>query len=184
MQLAIKKSLVKRCSFNYSRFKYSGFSYVEMVFAVAMLALLAAVATPYLEKNIQRKKETELRQNLRQIRSAIDEYKAAVDTGKIKKIIGDSGYPKSLEDLVIGVEDISDSNKKKLYFLRRIPADPMYPKTYSNPQQLADEISPAETWGKRSYASDADNPREGSDVYDVYSLSAEVGNNGINYNQW
>ena len=64
--------------------KTRGFSYIEMVFSVAMLALLAAVATPYLEKNIQRKKETELRQNLRQIRTAIDAYKAAADAGKLK----------------------------------------------------------------------------------------------------
>ena len=93
MPLAIKKNL--------------GFSYVEMVFAVAMLALLAAVATPYLEKNIQRKKELELRQNLRQIRNAIDEYKEASDLGKIKKTIGETGYPRRLQDLVIGVENIT-----------------------------------------------------------------------------
>ena len=69
--------------------KTRGFSYIEMVFSVAMLALLAAVATPYLEKNIQRKKETELRQNLRQIRTAINAYKAAADAGKIKRALGD-----------------------------------------------------------------------------------------------
>lgn len=166
MQLAIKK--------------IKGFSYVEMVFAVAMLALLAAVATPYLEKNIQRKKELELRQNLRQIRNALDEYKAAVDQGKVRKSIGDSGYPHRLEDLVIGVEDITDPQKKKLRFLRRIPADPMYPKSLQSDKS----INPEDTWGKRSYDSDADNPREGRDVYDVYSLSTDIGMNGIAYAQW
>ena len=68
-----------------------GFSYVEMVFAVAMLAVLALAATPYLEKNIQRKKELELKQSLREIRTAIDAYKAAYDAGKMTKAIGDSG---------------------------------------------------------------------------------------------
>jgi general secretion pathway protein G len=160
--------------------KIKGFSYVEMVFSVAMLALLAAVATPYLEKNIQRKKELEFRQNLRQIRTAIDEYKEASDQGKIKKSIGDSGYPHRLEDLVNGVDDITDPQKKKLRFLRRVPADPMYPKNL----QADKEINPEDTWGKRSYDSDADNPREGSDVYDVYSLSADIGMNGIAYGQW
>ncbi len=160
--------------------KIKGFSYVEMVFAVAMLALLAAVATPYLEKNIQRKKELEFRQNLRQIRTAIDEYKEAADQGKIKKSIGDSGYPHRLEDLVNGVDDVTDPQKKKLRFLRRVPADPMYPKSL----QADKNINPEDTWGKRSYDSDADNPREGSDVYDVYSLSADVGMNGIAYGQW
>lgn len=160
--------------------KTKGFSYVEMVFAVAMLALLAAVATPYLEKNIQRKKEMELRQNLRQIRTALDAYKAAADQGKVRKSIGDSGYPHRLEDLVIGVEDITDPQKKKLRFLRRIPADPMYPKSLQSDKS----INPEDTWGKRSYDSDADNPREGRDVYDVYSLSTDIGMNGIAYAQW
>lgn len=160
--------------------KIKGFSYVEMVFAVAMLALLAAVATPYLEKNIQRKKELELRQNLRQIRTALDEYKAATDQGKIQKSIGDSGYPHRLEDLVAGVENITDPQKKKLRFLRQIPADPMYPQNLHSGRS----INPEDTWGKRSYDSDADNPREGSDVYDVYSLSADIGMNGIPYGRW
>ncbi len=159
-----------------------GFSYVELVFVIAILALLAAVATPYLEKNIQRKKELELKQSLREIRIAIDEYKAASDQGKVKKSIGDSGYPHHLEDLVIGVEDITDPQKKKLRFLRRLPADPMYPKDQHLPSN--NEIKPADTWGKRSYASDAENPREGDDVYDIYSLSSDIGLNGVAYAQW
>jgi general secretion pathway protein G len=161
--------------------KTRGFSYVEMVFSVAMLALLAAIATPYLEKNIQRKKETELRQNLRQIRMAIDSYKAAADAGKIKKAVGDSGYPPSLESLVDGVEDVSSPNKQKLYFIRRIPADPMFAINQQSPERA---ISPADTWGKSSYASDADYPREGADVYDVYSLSTDIANNGVAYRDW
>jgi len=162
--------------------KVYGFSYVELVFVIAILALLAAVATPYLEKNIQRKKELELKQNLREIRIAIDEYKAASDQGKVKKSIGDSGYPHHLEDLVIGVEDITDPQKKKLRFLRRLPADPMFPKKQH--QSSNDEINPSDTWGKRSYISDAENPREGDDVYDIYSLSSDVGLNGVSYAQW
>lgn len=158
----------------------NGFSYVELVFVIAILAVLAAVATPYLEKNIQRKKEIELKQNLRLIRTAIDEYKNSADQGKIRKSIGDTGYPHKLEDLVLGVEDITDPQKKKLRFLRRIPADPMYPKNLSTKSDLA----PEQTWGIRSYASDADNPREGDDVFDVYSLSKDTGLNGITYGQW
>ena len=161
--------------------KARGFSYIEMVFSVAMLALLAAIATPYLEKNIQRKKETELRQNLRQIRTAIDAYKAAADAGKIKRAVGDSGYPPSLEILAEGVDDMTSPNKQKLYFIRRIPADPLFP---LNNQATERAINPADTWGKRSYASDADYPREGADVYDVYSLSSDIAINGVAYRDW
>jgi general secretion pathway protein G len=78
------------------------------------------------------------------------------------------------------VDDVTDPQKKKLRFLRRIPADPMYPRGL----QADKNINPEDTWGKRSYDSDADNPREGSDVYDVYSLSTDTGMNGIAYGQW
>ena len=168
--------------------RHNGFSYVEIVFAVAMLAILALTATPYLEKNIQRKKELALKQNLREIRTAIDAYKAAYDAGKMTKTMGDSGYPKRLEDLVNGIEDVKDPQKKKIYFLRRLPADPMFAQGEFRgnlSENRADEaIDPADTWGKRSYDSDAENPREGSDVYDVYSFSEEVGINGIPYAKW
>ena len=164
--------------------KERGFSYVEMVFAVAMLALLAAVATPYLEKNIQRKKESELKQSLRDIRTAIDDYKDAADAGKFFKRVGDTGYPHRLQDLVDGVEDITDANKKKLRFLRQIPADPMVSATVSAISQTNRSVNPADTWGKRSYDSDADSPSEGEDVYDIYSTSVEIGNNGVAYAKW
>ncbi len=157
-----------------------GFSYVELMFSVAILALLATMATPYLEKTIQRKKEQELRTHLRHIRTAIDAYKKASDEGKVKKSLGDSGYPKRLQDLVDGVPDLKDPQKKKLRFLRRLPADPMY-------QNNAGEdgaLNPANTWGKRSYDSDANNPREGADVYDIYSFNEQKGLNGVPYRQW
>lgn len=159
-----------------------GFSYVELVFAVGILAVMAAVATPYLQKNIQRKQEAELRQDLRMIREAIDAYKAAYDAGKMGKTLGETGYPVSLNDLVRGVEDVTDPNKKKIRFLRRLPADPMF--IQSQFGQSTMEIDPAETWGKRSYESEADAPREGSDIYDVYSTSQALGLNGVPYAKW
>jgi len=157
-----------------------GFSYVELMFSVAILALLATMATPYLEKTIQRKKEQELRTHLRHIRTAIDSYKKASDEGKIKKSIGDSGYPKRLQDLVDGVPDLKNPQKKKLRFLRRLPADPMY----QNNAGGDGDLNPADTWGKRSYDSDANSPREGVDVYDIYSFNEKKGLNGVPYQQW
>ena len=77
--------------------------------------------------------------------------------------------------LVEGVPDARDPAKKKIYFLRRIPRDPM-----SRDMELAAE----ETWGLRSYASDPEHPEVGEDVFDVYSQSPGVGINGVAYRNW
>lgn len=168
--------------------RHKGFSYIELVFTVAILAVLALAATPYLEKNIQRKKELELRQNLREIRTAIDAYKTAYDAGKMTKTMGDSGYPRTLDELVNGVEDVTDPQKRKMVFLRRLPVDPMFTQAQYrqslSENRIDESIDPAETWGKRSYDSDAGNPLEGRDVYDIYSKSEDIGLNGVPYAKW
>jgi general secretion pathway protein G len=153
----------------------AGFSFVEILATVAILALMATAAVPYLELVVTRQKEAELRRDLRELREAIDAYKKATDEGRIPKLIDESGYPKQLEDLVNGIADAKDPTKRKIYFLRRLPRDPMLP----NP-----EVSAAQTWGLRSYESPPDQPREGADVFDVYSKSEQKGLDGVPYNQW
>ena len=152
-----------------------GFSYIELVVSVTIVALLATAATPYLEKMIQREKEADLRRNLREVRSAIDSYKNAYDKGLLINTIGASGYPPNLDVLVTGLPNEKDPNKTKIRFLRRIPPDPMY---------SGEKVEASATWGKRSYDSDAENPSEGVDVFDIYSLSKQEGLNGIPYDQW
>jgi general secretion pathway protein G len=157
----------------------AGFSFIELIITAAILALLATTAMPMIELTVQHVREQELRTSLRHIREAIDAYKKAADEGKIEKdeLEFDSGYPKTLESLVNGVPDITDAEgKRKLYFLRRIPPDPMYEGTA--------ETAPAQTWGKRSYASAAEAPQEGKDVFDVFSKSNRLGLNGAPYNAW
>jgi general secretion pathway protein G len=155
--------------------RYDGFTLIEMVVTVAIVALLASVALPMVELTIQRDKEQELRAALRQIRGAIDAYKKAADEGRIAKNADESGYPKTLEVLEEGVEDIKQPDKPKIYLLRRIPRDPMA----NDPVAKA-----ADTWGKRSYASPPEDPKEGDDVFDIYSRADSVGLNGIPYRQW
>lgn len=152
-----------------------GFTLIEVLITLAIIALLASMAMPLAELAVKRSQEQDLRRGLREIRVAIDAYKQAVDEGRIPKPMGASGYPKSLEVLVEGVEDAKSPNKARIYFLRRIPRNPF----------VADSgLHAAATWGKRSYASPSDAPKEGDDVFDVYPLHDGIGINGIPYREW
>ena len=151
-----------------------GFTLIELVITVAIVAVLASVAMPLNELVVQRAKEQDLRRALRELRDGIDAYKQASDEGRIVKRTGESGYPRRLEDLAAGVEDQKNPKKERIYFLRRIPRDPLAPEA----------LATTETWGKRSYASPPEEPRDGDDVFDVFSLSTATGINGRPYKEW
>ena len=145
-----------------------GFTLIELLIVVAIVALLASVAAPLAELGWQRGKEQELRSALRELRGAIDAYKRASDDGLIEKKADASGYPEKLSLLVEGVPVKSKPQEEKVYFLRRLPKDPIT----------------GEDWGLRSYASPADAPRDGKDVFDVFLRSDDIGLNKFPYKEW
>lgn len=152
-----------------------GFTLIELVVTVAIVALLASVAAPMMEIALKRNNERDLRVALREIRTAIDAYKRAAEERRIMKSVDASGYPPALEALVEGVPDLRSPAQRKIYFLRRLPRDPTHPDL---------SVPAADTWGRRSYASPPGAPEEGNDVFDVYSKSAGVGLNGRPYGEW
>lgn len=157
-----------------SRVRRSGFTLIELLVSVALIALMSTLAMPLQELTVKRNQEADLRAALRQIREALDAHKLAADSGRILIAAGDSGYPKTLTVLVAGVKDAKSPTGQPMYFLRRLPRDPFAERS----------LSSEESWGLRSYLSPYDAPRAGDDVYDVYSMSAGVGINGIPYRQW
>ena len=141
-----------------------------MLVTATILVILASAVIPMAKNGLRRQKELELRRDLREMRMAIDDYKAKVDQQKIKPTsVENLGYPESLEILVEGVQ-MKDKATGKVRFLRRIPVDPLTNKA---------------EWGQRSVTDDPTSTGwGGGNVYDVYSLAQGVGSNGIAYNQW
>lgn len=151
-----------------------GFTLIELLVTLALIGLLSTMALPLAELSVKRSQEAELRTALRQIRDGLDAYKQAYDDGRIPTTPGASGYPPNLHTLVTGVEDSKSPNHAMIYFLRRIPRDPLAPAG----------VQPEESWNLRSYRSPPDAPRPGDDVFDVYSKSEGMGLNGVPYREW
>ena len=172
MGITIKRHSDDLSSFDsrHGSFNWRGFTIVEVLVVLAVLSVLAAALLPLAQVSVKRSKERELKAALWEIRGALDAYKNAVDEGRVLKIAGSSGYPATLDTLVAG--SVTADARTRLYFLRRIPADPFA----AEDAQLS--------WAVRSYASSADRPSPGSDVYDVYSQSTQIGLNGVPYAKW
>ena len=145
----------------------AGYTLAELVMVVALIAVLSAMVLPVAKFTVKRRKETELRLALRQVRTGIDEYKRLSDQGLIPVKIGGEGYPESLDELVEGVEIVGQETKRR--FLRRIPLDPM----------THDE------WVLRSYQDDMDSTMWGGEnVYDIRTSSEGIAIDGTEYAEW
>lgn len=166
----------------------SGFSLIEMIVALTVLAILASAVMPVAKTSVQRDKEIELRRSLRIIREALDAYKKLADDKRIEIEDDSEGYPPDLETLVNGVEvkqktesgsastaagglgETGESETKIIKFLRRVPIDPMTNST---------------DWGLRSFQDDPDEETWGEEnVYDVYTKSRATALDGSKYREW
>jgi general secretion pathway protein G len=149
---------------------FRGFSLIELIVTLWILAILLGLAAPLVSMSVKREREYELKRALREVRQAIDFYKAASDAGRIEVQLDTEGYPADLQILVDGAPAIGDATGATLKFLRRIPVDP---------------ISNTTDWGLRSYQ---DEPTSGSwggqNVFDVYCISDEVALDGSLYKDW
>jgi general secretion pathway protein G len=151
----------------------AGYTFVELVIVTAVLLILATMVMPLAQVTSQRQREAELRRTLREMRTAIDKFKDAVDSGQIPQTElepGSEGYPADLETLVEGVSAAGDASGRKLKYLRRIPIDPMTSST---------------EWGMRSYQDRPDSTSwGGQNVFDVFTTNTDTALDGTKYNEW
>jgi general secretion pathway protein G len=161
---------VQRCSeARKVRLLAAGFTLIELILACSILFVLAAIAVPLARVAIKRRKEADLRYDLREMRTAIDRYKDASDKNLIRVKAGTEGYPPDLDTLVKGVE-LAGAKSQHVRFLREIPKDPMTGTT---------------DWGMRSVQDDTDTTSwGGQDVFDVYSKSPGTALDGTKYSEW
>lgn len=144
-----------------------GVTLLEMIIVITIILILMGAAVPVVRLSVKRQRETELRRDLWEMRSAIDRYKDAADKNAFQIKLGTEGYPPDLDTLVNGVEV---AGGKKLRFLRKVPVDPM---------------TGNKDWGLRSMQDDPQSDSwGGQNVFDVYSKSDATGLNGVKYKDW
>jgi general secretion pathway protein G len=148
---------------------HHGFMLIELIAAMTILLILCTMALPLARNEIIRKREAILREDLRTMREAIDQYKAYTLAGMIPIKVDTFGYPPDLQTLVDGVP-VKGTAKGKYKFLRKIPIDPM--------TGTAD-------WGLRAMQDDPDSKSWGGEnVFDVYSKSDGTALDGTAYADW
>jgi general secretion pathway protein G len=165
-----------------------GATLLEMLVTMAILAVLASAVLPLAKHTGKRTQEFELRQKLREMRMAIDEFRrdwardADLMTGPLcvknkmscKEITGVTGYPKTLKVLLgvelSGGEAATRETKAVRRYLRRIPLDP---------------LMGTDEWALRCYQ-DPPETREWcrEDVFDIYSKSDDEALDKSKYRDW
>ena len=150
-----------------------GYTFIELLIVTTILLILASAVMPLAQVTSQRQREAELRRTLREMRTAIDAFKNAVDLGLIPTTElepGNEGYPPTLDILVEGISAANDASGRQLRFLRRVPIDP---------------TTGDSDWGLRSYQDSPDSTTWGrQNVYDVYTRSSGTALDGTNYTDW
>jgi general secretion pathway protein G len=154
----------------------SGLTLLEIIIVLMVMAILATATYPLVRNTVRRERETDLRESLRQLRKAIDDYKRFNDQSGGQAIPiqwrTKSGYPKELKILVEGFipANVVGTEGAKVKFLRRMPRDPMTDST---------------EWGLRGSDDEPDSTSwSGEDIFDVYTKSDDTALDGTKYKDW
>ncbi len=165
-----------------------GVTFIELLITLAIIFILASIDMPLTKVTAKRSEELELRQTLRTVRTAIDDFRRdwARDNNTLlgplcvknklscKEHTGLTGYPKSLDTLLkvklSGAESVIEETIAVRRYLRKIPIDPMIH---------------SQEWGIRCYQDDADvDDWCGEDVFDIFTTSTGTAIDGTSYRGW
>ena len=123
----------------------SGFSLLELMIAMFIMIILLSIAVPTYERSVRQARETVLKENLWQMRRAIDQYTA--DKGKL---------PQNIDSLV------------EAKYLRERPVDPILEKTEWNEIQGEDSNSADGGQGLKDVQSVADGEDSNGTPFNKY----------------
>lgn len=151
--------------------KQNGHTLIELVVVILIVSILSMLSIPFVENMVITKKEKELQYRLWMIRDAIDKYRDYKRLILNRSTNPEVYYPKSLQILVEGENDLILNNGSKVKFLREIPRDP-----------FADiNLKPEESWKIIYYNQ---NNTESSTIFDVKSKNSSISLNGTFYYDW
>jgi general secretion pathway protein G len=192
----------------------AGLTLIELILACAILLILSSAAMPIARMTVRRQKESELRRDLREMRTAIDRYKDAADKNLIQTEVGSQGYPPDLQTLVDGVTISSAGSPGGISASALAGASSTSQfgsvGTMGGTSQLGsllgqagqalsstptkvrflrkipiDPMTGKADWGLRAVQDDADSDSwGGSNVFDVYSQSQATASDGTKYSAW
>ncbi len=125
--------------------RLAGFSLLELMIAMFIMIILLSVAVPTYQRSVRQARETVLKENLWQMRKAIDQY--AADKGKL---------PRSLDDLVTA------------NYLREKPVDPVLERAEWQEIQGDDPMSSDGEQGLKDIRSLAEGEDSSGTAYSSY----------------
>jgi general secretion pathway protein G len=192
--------------------RIAGLTLIELILTCGILLILSAAAIPMFQMTVQHRRESELRYDLREMRTAIDRYKDDADKNLIRTEVGSENYPPDLQTLVDGVTisaaggGAGGINAAALAGASGTPqpgaaagggiqslGSSAVGQALSNtPTKVrylrkipVDPMTGKADWGLRSVQDDADSTSwGGSNVFDVYSQSQAAAVDGTKYSDW
>jgi general secretion pathway protein G len=193
--------------------RVAGMTLIELIMTCGILLILSAAAIPMFRITIQRRKEAELRYDLRQMRNAIDRYKDDADKNLIRTEVGSQNYPPDLQTLVDGVSiSAAGAGGISAAALATASNSPFGATGATGTPGLGqsgasgtaggalsdlpnkvrylrkipvDPLTGKAEWGMRAVQDDADSTSWGGhNVFDVYSQSQATAIDGTKYSDW